>query len=263
MTASPSDPFVPSESGRRYRAPALEKGLDIIELLAARGQPMTASQISAGLDRSMSELFRMIQVLDYRGYIETSEVGEGYALSSKLFNLVMSRTPVRDLIDTALPVMRELTAETGQSCHLGVASDCQTVVVARVESPGCFGFSVRPGFRRNLTDSTTGSVLFAFQAPRTREAWLDRLKLAKGDAVTRAFVARCDAIRALGHEQIPSKVVDGVTDLSAPIMGETCAVAGLTIPFLEVEPEGVDRDEALARLLEAARRIGEALVVAA
>lgn len=35
---------------RKYRAPALEKGLDVLELLSAQGEPMTPSQMSATLD---------------------------------------------------------------------------------------------------------------------------------------------------------------------------------------------------------------------
>ena len=44
---------------RKYRAPALEKGLDVLELLSAHGTPMTPSQMSSVLGRSVSELFRL------------------------------------------------------------------------------------------------------------------------------------------------------------------------------------------------------------
>src|SRR5215831_7001214 len=46
----------------RYRAPALEKGLDVIELLAAEKSPLNLSAISQRLGRSSGELFRMLQV---------------------------------------------------------------------------------------------------------------------------------------------------------------------------------------------------------
>src|SRR5437762_9647214 len=48
----------------RYRAPALEKGLDVIELLAAEKSPLNLSAISQRLGRSSGELFRMLQVLE-------------------------------------------------------------------------------------------------------------------------------------------------------------------------------------------------------
>src|SRR5690554_5635378 len=41
-----------AEEERKYRAPALEKGLDILELLARNGSPMTTSQMAATLSCS-------------------------------------------------------------------------------------------------------------------------------------------------------------------------------------------------------------------
>jgi DNA-binding IclR family transcriptional regulator len=63
------------DNDRKYRAPALEKGLDILELLARNGAPMTTSQMAVTLGRSVSELFRMVLALEFRGYIESSPDG--------------------------------------------------------------------------------------------------------------------------------------------------------------------------------------------
>ncbi|MEO8113758.1 MAG: helix-turn-helix domain-containing protein, partial [Phenylobacterium sp.] len=135
MSDSAADEPTPAETPeRRYRAPALEKGLDVLELLASHGSPMTPSQISAALDRSMSELFRMIQVLEYKGYIVPAETGDGFELSNKLFTLGLARAPIRSLLEVALPIMRDLSRAVRLSCHLAVVSDEQMVVVARVEN---------------------------------------------------------------------------------------------------------------------------------
>src|SRR5271170_6716179 len=120
---------------RKYRAPALEKGLDILELLAGSRQPLSLNQISSTLDRSTSELFRMVQVLEFRGYVAIAGSGDGYVLTNKLFAIGMRRAPTKDLIEAALPVMRRLSESIRQSCHLAVASGDQMVVVARVEAP--------------------------------------------------------------------------------------------------------------------------------
>src|SRR5689334_16266547 len=93
----------------RYRAPALEKGLDVIELLAAQKSPLNLSAISQRLGRSSGELFRMLQVLEFKGFITGSENGTGYVLTNKLFALAMAQAPVRSLVETALPVMRKLS----------------------------------------------------------------------------------------------------------------------------------------------------------
>ena len=46
-----------AENESRYRAPALEKGLDVLELLAAETEPMTLTAIVNQLGRSHGELF--------------------------------------------------------------------------------------------------------------------------------------------------------------------------------------------------------------
>src|SRR5215470_18300924 len=99
--AKTSDAKSPEADDRRYRAPALEKGLDVLELMAQRGAPMTLSQISVALDRSVSELFRMVQALEYKGYIEASANGDGYILTNKLFALGMAQAPTKTLVEAA------------------------------------------------------------------------------------------------------------------------------------------------------------------
>ena len=67
MATKPVPPRLPAQETplrtSRYRAPALEKGLDVIELLAAEKSPLNLSAISQRLGRSSGELFRMLQVL--------------------------------------------------------------------------------------------------------------------------------------------------------------------------------------------------------
>ena len=127
------------ETRLRYRAPALEKGLDILELLAREGQPLTPSIMAARLDRSVSELFRMILVLEHRGYIAQSADQQGFELTNKLFTLGMAKSQVKSLLEVATPLMRDLSEKSDQSCHLAIASGDQMVVVARIENSGLLG----------------------------------------------------------------------------------------------------------------------------
>jgi len=68
-----------------------------------------------------------------------------------------------------------LPIELASHVHLAVASADQMVVIARVESPGDLGFSVRVGYRRSLLASTSGLVLYAFQSDMVRTDWKTRL----------------------------------------------------------------------------------------
>src|SRR5215471_4123013 len=107
----------------RYSAPALEKGLDILELLARGSETLTRSEIARRLGRSVGELFRMLVCLEERGYI--SEVGpeERYQLTLKLFELAHQHQPLQHLLTIARPLMQQVADCTGQSCHLAMPSN--------------------------------------------------------------------------------------------------------------------------------------------
>src|SRR6187551_41665 len=237
----------------RYRAPALEKGLDVLELLAAEKMPLNLSAISQRLGRSSGELFRMLQVLEFKGFITAAEDASGYVLTNKLFALAMAQAPVRTLVETALPIMRKLTHDIGQSCHITVASEDQIVAITRIERPGDLGFSVRIGYRREIARATSGLVLFAYQSEDVRRAWLKRCRL-KGEAAD-SFVERANAVRERGHHEADSDFVRGIVDLSAPILRGETAVAALTCPFVHSNPLVMEMDQAVEHIRAAARQI--------
>ena len=58
-----------AESAERYRAPALDKGLDIIELLAGTDGGLTQAEIAKALSRSPAEIYRMLDRLVRRDYV--------------------------------------------------------------------------------------------------------------------------------------------------------------------------------------------------
>jgi DNA-binding IclR family transcriptional regulator len=219
-------------SDRKYTAPALEKGLDILDLLASHGQAMTLSQISVALEKSVGEIFRMIHVLEFKGFIETVPGAEGYELTNRLFRLGMARAPVKTLLEAALPQMRELAARVEQSCHLAQASREQIVVVARIENPGYYGYSVRTGHRRDIVEATSGMVLYAFQAPPVQARWREVIFIGASEADKAAFLANADQVVRQGFWRAESDLVPNVIDISSPVMADGTAIAALTVPYL-------------------------------
>jgi len=248
------------EDERRYRAPALEKGLDILELLATAAEPMTVSTIVRELGRSHGELFRMIQVLEFRGYIVQDAQGEGYALTDRLFSLGMHQPVTLTLVEAALPEMRQLAARSGQSCHLALHTLGDMVVVARMESADQLGFSVRIGYRRPLPQTASGTVLYAFQPEDVRARWEQLLDPVLSADELAAFRTTADEVRARGHHAVQSAFVSGVTDLSAPILRGGTAAAALTMPFLDRLHPVTTQAEAIELVKAAAERIAAQLI---
>jgi DNA-binding IclR family transcriptional regulator len=241
--------------GGRYAAPALEKGLDILELLATRAEAMAGSEIAQALGRSSGELFRMLLALERRGFIRRIGAGS-FALTLRLFELAQRHPPTERLTNAALPVMRELATVIGQPCHLAVEDDGRILVLCRVESPRPWGLMVRVGAAYALTANASGRVLLAFQPAATRETWLARARLHEGDELLPNLDEALRAIASDGYEAGPSDAVSGAVTLSAPVFdGSGRAVAALTVPFLLMRGNEVDPTSALPHVRHAARAI--------
>ncbi|WP_434026661.1 IclR family transcriptional regulator [[Pseudomonas] boreopolis] len=242
----------------KYRAPALDKGLDILELLAHYGRPQTMGEIAQGIGRSRGEIFRMLQVLEERGYLTRD--GEGsYVLTNRLFMLGMQQPQVQNVTEAALPVMRRLADEIAQPCHLVAPSEDQIVVIAQMDVPSDLGLVVRPGHRRPLAHSTSGLVLFAFQHPDVQAHWLAMLDAGPVPYDREAFVQAARAVHEAGYAMQASEAVVGVVDLTAPILQHGSATYTLTVPFIERRPERVGARTALDALRAAAAEISRAL----
>jgi DNA-binding IclR family transcriptional regulator len=242
----------------RYRAPALEKGLDIIELLAASPRPMAPKQISEQLDKSVSELFRMLQVLENRGYVEMAENQSGYELTNKLFGLGMARGISKNMLDHAVPVMRSLTENVLQACHIVVPADDQIVVIGQMDAPAIPSFHIRVGFRQNIVETASGTVLYAFQRPKVRDAWRAALQPTVSEEEWEAFEDLADRARAKGYLTLKSQYADSITDISCPVFTDRGLIAAMTVPYIKSRLS-VSVETCAESLVEAAASLSKAM----
>ena len=218
----------------RYRAPALDKGLDILELLADVDGGLTQAEIAKRLDRSPNEFYRMLDRLVRRGYVTRID-GDRFSLTLKLFGLAQLHAPVRRLVSFAVPLMRELAEASRQANQLVVFDRGNPVVIAQQEAPGYWGISIRVGSRISLFDTGSGHVLLAFRSAQERERMIAENVGSDGadPRVTPDFLARLDLIRTRGYEMMPSAQTAGVINLSAPVLGaDGTAIAALTVPYI-------------------------------
>ena len=242
----------------RYRAPALDKGLDILELLAASAEPMSQAEIAKALDRSPNEIYRMLDRLVRRHYVRRT-AGDRYELTLKLFALAHQHAPMRRLISQALPELRAFASKACQACHMAVYQQGCVVVVEQVDAPGYWGFAVRVGSRIGLFNTGSGHVLLAFATDRERSLMLLEHETMPQEVRPADLDSRLAEVRARGFEHMPSLQTVGVQNLSVPIFGANAAiVAALTCPFLTSigGPAAPDVSSVIEILVETARRIG-------
>lgn len=244
-----------------YSAPALEKGLDILELLAQQGVPMTTRQIAEQLGRSKNEIFRMVHVLLARGYLLREAGSEGLVLSNKLFGLGMQTARSRDLVSVAAPIVERFADEVRQAAHLVVAHRGETVIIAASSGGADMNFSLKLGYRRPLADAHSGLVLMAFQPPAVRDRMIaESLVLMHAPPDRASLLAELERVREAGAVVHESRDIIGVTDVTCPIlMPDGQAVACITVAAVTRRGAAPDFDAMLARQQLACAQIAREL----
>ncbi|MFL6579607.1 MAG: IclR family transcriptional regulator [Burkholderiales bacterium] len=244
----------------RYSAPALEKGLDVLELLAADSAGLNLQDIARKLQRSPNELFRMLDVLVRRGYL-ARESDATYRLTLRLFELAHRHPPVDRLLDCAVPHMHELARSTGQSNHLCVHHNARLVVLARAESPEPMSYSVRLGSHFPFHDDRVSArVLSAFQQGARREQFLGELAGESRNAARRRTIAkRLEQIAKRGYDEGPSDTISGVVDICFPVFDHFSIVASLNIVYMRQRDAKVSVPAARQKLSQCAQLISRAL----
>jgi DNA-binding IclR family transcriptional regulator len=224
---------VSDAENERYRAPALDKGLDILELLAGVDGGLTQAEIAKHLGRSPNEFYRMLDRLVRRGYVTRID-GDRFSLTLKLFGLAQLHAPVRRLVSYATPLMRELAENSRQANQLVVFDRGAAVVIAQQEAPGYWGISIRVGSHIGLFDTGSGHVLLAFRSPEERQMMIaENSGSNEKPDLPPEFFERLDQIRDRGYEMMPSAQTAGVFNLSAPVLGpDGRAIAALTVPYI-------------------------------
>jgi DNA-binding IclR family transcriptional regulator len=221
------------QQSKRYAAPALDKGLDILELFASESDGLTASEVARRLGRTVGEIFRMLVRLEQRGYVCQIPPDDRYFLTLKLFEVAQRHDPLHRLVSEARPLLERVAHKTGQSCHLAMLSNGEVVVVAKADAPGPVGFSVRLGARIDLLNTASGHTILAFQSKEACSRSLAIWQGQSGKKIPRDLQEHLARIRRLGNEELGSHQIQGVIDIGFPVLdqhGE--AIAAMTVPFL-------------------------------
>ena len=111
----------------------IERMFDLLDVLASQPDPVPLKQLTERTGLHPSTAHRILNDLVIGRYVDRPEAGS-YRLGMRLLelgNLVKSRINVREM---ALPVMRELHAQTGETVNLSVRHDDEIVYVERTSS---------------------------------------------------------------------------------------------------------------------------------
>lgn len=223
-----------NEQNERYRAPALDKGLDILELLADTQDGMTQGEISRALNRSPNEIYRMLERLVRRDYVVRTP-NDSYELSLKMFALAHRQPPLQRLITRATPLMRRFANQSAQAAHLAVYDRGHVVVVAQVDAPGYWSLAIKVGSHIGLLNTGSGHILLAFASPEERAMMLEEHDYFPHETRPPDLETMLETVRRRGYDARPSQQIAAVQNLSVPLLGSDGHImAAITCPYVEL-----------------------------
>jgi DNA-binding IclR family transcriptional regulator len=247
------------KSNPTYSAPALEKGLDILELLSEQEVGLTQSELARALGRSVGEIFRMLMVLQARGYVAQDPMSDRYALTTYIFEIAHRIPTIGRLTASAAPLMRDVTNKTNQSVHLAILSDDAILVVGQTNPPGNNVLSVRLGAKIDLWRASSGRVILAYRGEDEVAQLLRKVPL-PNDYTAEKIREELAQIRSSGFEVRDSFVVKGVVNIAVPIIDHSGrAAAALTMPHIERFAEEITFDQCKEALIKTASLLSKNL----
>jgi DNA-binding IclR family transcriptional regulator len=214
-----------------YSAPALDKGLDILELLCKSENGLTQQEISTQLDRKLGEIYRMLNALVQRNYV--ANYGNVYTITSKLFQLSHFHPPTYRLLTEAIPIMETLSQKISFPCDLRVYNNGFQTVIASIQPPNGLGFMTRVGSEIAVAPSASGLVLVAFQESVLQEIRIKESFSNKSENEIEVFRDNLKEITEKGFASIKSNQYAGLHAISFPILDlNKNAIAAMTVPML-------------------------------
>ena len=229
---------------KSYFVPGLSRGLQVLEILAEWGTPMTVSEIAHELGVSRSSAFRTIYTLTHMQFISSTDEGRVYQLGARILNLGFSFLASQDLVQKARPELTKLRDDIGISSHLAILEQRDVLFLECVQSTTGYLSNVNVGHRIPAHASPLGWLLMSDLSARELAECYKGVKFEKlTDQTPKTFAGLTRAVARARTEGIV--VSDGIAEaggrsVSAPVFdrdGQVTAAIDISGPASACEME--------------------------
>lgn len=209
----------------------LERAFSILDLFTREHPEWSTTEIARTCDLPTPTAYRILAALRRRGFVTQDAGSKRFRLGIGALDLGERARAVVDIRAAALPVMRRLCHEVGETAILTVLAEGhdRSICLERVESPQPLRLSLEPGRQLPLHAGASQKVLLAFlpneEIERVLSGPLERLCRATiTDPVElRAGLAQ---IRRRGWASSFEETNVGVWGLAVPILDDHGGVIG-------------------------------------
>ncbi len=197
-----------------YSAPALEKGLLILEKISTSSVPLSLAELAPLLKKSRHELFRMLNCLEAMGYLRREEISGKYGLTFKLFELTRNHNPIEKIKEAARIPLQKLTEKIRESVHLSLISDGLLNVFFQLESPEKIRLNCETGSSFDPLQTSSGKVLLSRLKPEQRTYSLEKSKIWNAASALQKgrILSNLDGISQKNIYVQSSDLIEGIED---------------------------------------------------
>ena len=186
--------------------PALERALEILELLAVSRSGVALPEISTQLHLPRSSVHCLLITLERRGYLHRNERTNRYLFGSKLFSLANMALNGLELHELAAPFLHELMERTRMTVHMAILERHEAVLIDKVEPPGTFKLATWLGKRMDVHCTGVGKAMIAYLPDE------ELVKLAREHGLPRHNDNTIGSLRKLRDELVKTRRLGYSTD---------------------------------------------------
>lgn len=142
---------------------SLERAFDIIEVLANDGHEMRLSELAKMTGLNISTCHHLLLTLVKRGYVGRNPHGRTYFIGPKVTELSDSRIRQFNILEIAMPQLRKLNKQTGESIHLAVMQGYELTTLVKLDSTRSVRVGTDGAGKANAAHATaTGKSILAW-----------------------------------------------------------------------------------------------------
>lgn len=242
---------------------SLQKALRLLDILAARGRPMTLAELSetAGYPKSTTHL--LLSTLRNASYVEQRPDGR-YFLGIRLYECGQAVSAQWDISAAARPYLEALAEKTGASATLTYLEQGNIIHLEQVAAKNGVQVLSEIGIRQPLHATAAGKLYLATLSDQTVRSLLAAQGMPAFTPHTLttpdALIAQLPQIRAEGFAVENGEYKIGLRAVSALVRASDGTPRyGIGVSGLFRYAHGTDFDEAVAAALAGAQQLSAAL----
>ncbi|MFC3577489.1 IclR family transcriptional regulator [Streptomyces yaanensis] len=264
MTGRKSESAVPVSQYRERNSTA-DRALDILGLFTESKLSISGQEVATALGTARSTAYRYLQSLVGSGFLE-EDPGGGFRLGLRVLELARLARRGYGLSEVALPVMRDLSAEVGETVLLTRRAGGAAICVERCEAEHPVRISYERGSVLPANAGASALALLAWLPEKESRELLEGQRLQRFTARTMTDVdvllARLAEIRRDGHCVSRGELDADILGIAAPVRGASGTVlAALSVAALEHRIPDRRLDQVVQAVRGAAEHISERLAV--